>query len=532
MVINDLNALLQAKTKIENLLENGDTTEAFDFADNLCAGSGQESLVRNLRACTYADVGEQNNQISLIEEAIRIWRSAGEEITTRESYNLASSMLSIWSLYEGQHGFADTWLEQRDYLRDSRKIFSEIANDEGAETEFRLKALTDAGNSYDNVGRHTDAIDCFDRALALDSSFAMATGNRGLALLYASPYMRDFEREIELLAAADLDHAISNSESVLKHGGESALESFRRQRSAIPDLPSASDESEPMPPRFTDPHLTWCLREGLFLHVAPWLVGSNASVLDPIFFRRIITSLGARDITLTNEIIDAFNTIKQDFVSARYLVWASSEPSSPIWTHAQSISSHVSFLDTLDYGRWGVRTGTAIQAFKAAVDVLDKSASFAHLYFGTKQAARRVSFRSLPYEDSARRNVAAAFESALNGKSPNRGLSALMDLSYELDDEGSSPLALNVNMRHAATHRFLTVHSEMAPESSDWSERINWRDLIDESLCQLRLARSAIFYLAQMIDMQEDVKIATEAGMSVTMALPYARLDTDLLEAE
>ena len=192
MVINDLNALLEAKTKIEHLLENGDTIEAFDFADNLCAGSGQESLVRNLRACTYADVGEQNNQTSLIEEAIQIWRSAGDDITTPESYNLAHSMLSIWNLHERQHGFANTWLEKRDYLHGSRRILAAIANDEEADSEFRLKALTDAGNSYDNVGRRTDAIGCYDQALSIDSSFAMARGNRGLAFLYGRTFHEGF----------------------------------------------------------------------------------------------------------------------------------------------------------------------------------------------------------------------------------------------------------------------------------------------------------------------------------------------------
>lgn len=536
MVINDIDALLKANSTIEQLLENGDSAGAIDFADTLRAGPGQESLVRNLRACTYAHVGEQNKQIDEIENAIRIWRSAGDDVTTRESYNLANSLLTIWNLHERQHGFASAWLEKRDYLHESRKIFTDISTDEEAEAEFRLKALTDAGNSYDNVGRHTDAMDCYERAVAIDSSFAMATGNRGLALLYASPYMRDFEREVELLAAAELDDAISNSESVLQHGGESALESFRRQRSSIRDVPSASPAPAPAPaptpPSFTDPHVAWCLREGLFLHASPGLMGSSTSILDPIFFRQIITGLNASEIALTNEIIDAFNTIKQDFVSARYMVWASSEHSSPIRMHAQSITSHVSFLDTLHYGRWGVRTGIAIQAFKAAVDVLDKIASFTHLYFGTNQSARAVSFRNLPYEDRKQQNLAGAFSKALQGKKRNRGLVALIDLSYDLAGRWSSPLARNVKVRHAATHRFVTVHAESPPRSSKWSERINWRELIEESLFQLRLARSAIFYLAQMIDTHEDIKSSTGSGTSVTMPLPFSRLDTDLLEAD
>ena len=488
--------------------------------------------MRNLRACTYADVGEQNNQIDQIEKAISIWRSADDGITIRESYNLASSMLSIWNLHKRQHGFAATWLEKRDYLHESRKIFADIANDEEADTEFRLKALTDAGNSYDNVGRRTDAIDCYDQALAIDSSFAMARGNRGLALLYASQYMGAFEQEVELLAATELDDAISNSDSVLQHGGEPALESFRRQRSLIRNVPRGYSASKPTPASFTDSHMTWCLRQGLFLHASPGFIGSNTSILDPIFFRQIITGVNASEISRTNEIIDAFNTIKQDFVSARYLVWASSEHSSPIRIHAQAVTSHVSFLDTLHYGRWGVRTGIAIQAFKAAVDVLDKIASFTHLYFDTKQSATAVFFRNLPYEDRKKQSLAGAFSKAVQGKKWNRGLAALIDLSYDLDSKWASPLARNVKMRHAATHRFVNVHSESPPKSSKWSERMNWAELVEESLFQLRLARSAIFYVAQMIDTQEDRNASTGLGGSITMPLPFIRLDTDLLESD
>ncbi len=532
MVINDLNALLQSKTKIEHLLASGDTTEAFAFADSLCAGSGQESHVRNLRACTYADVGEQNSLTSPIEEAIQIWRSAGNDITTRELYNLANSLLTIWNLHERQHGFATAWLEKRDYLHECREIFTDISNDEEAEAEFRLKALTDAGNSYDNVGRHTDAMDCYERALSIDPSFAMATGNRGLALLYASPYMRGFERDFELLAAADLDDAISSPEIVLQHGGEPALESFRRQRSSIRDGPTVAPARAPTLPILTDPHMVWCLRKGLFLHASPELMGGSTSVLDPLFFRKLITGVSASDRARANEIIDAFNTIKQDFVSARYMVWVSSEPSSTIGRHAQAITSHVHFLDTLQYGRWGVRTGIAVQAFKAAVDVLDKIASFTHLYFGTNQSARAVLFRNLPYEDRARRSLAGAFVNAVHGEQPNRGLSALIDLSYDLDCKWSSPLARNVDVRHAATHRFVTVYSELPPRASKWSERINWRELVDESLYQLRIARSAIFYLAQMIDIQEDRKAAAGCRNLVTMPLALLRLDTDSLESD
>ena len=449
-----------------------------------------------------------------------------------ESYTLASSMLSLWTLSARTYGYVDTWLNKRDYLHESRVIYENIAKDPSAEIHFRLRALTDAGNSYDIVGRYMDAIDCYDRALMIDPSFAMALGNRGLALLYAAPFMREHERHVILQAAADLDAAIDNRESVLQNGGESALEEFQRKRSSIGDFPDQSNTGSRTKPKFSDPHLNWCLNQGLFLHASPDNIHDNVKILDPIFFRKIITGIDTEDILHTNEIIDAFNTIKQDYLTARYLLWIASAQESGIRKHTQSITRRASFLNTLQYGRWGIRTGIATQAFKAAVDVLDKIAAFAHLYFGTTQAARLVSFRNLPYQGTRGRSVVTHFSQVLRPTKFNYGLSALVDLSYELDSRWSSPLLRNVQRRHAATHRFLTVHTEVAPDSSSWTQRMNWADIIENALFQLRLGRSAIFYLARMIDINEQQKSSANFPHSVVMPMPFSRVDTDLAESE
>jgi len=84
----------------------------------------------------------------------------------------------------------------------------------------------------------------------------------------------------------------------------------------------------------------------------------------------------------------------------------------------------------------------------------------------------------------------------------NRGLLALCDISCDL--ERSTSLNELVERRHAATHRFLVAHNlGQGTGRSDWFERVDWSELLEGSVQQLRIARAALVYLARMIDSRE-----------------------------
>jgi hypothetical protein len=191
------------------------------------------------------------------------------------------------------------------------------------------------------------------------------------------------------------------------------------------------------------------------------------------------------------------------------------------------VTRGASFLDTPTYARWGVRTGIATQAFSAAVDVLDKIASFIHLYFDTGRI-QDVYFRSIAATERRSNGIAPKLAAALLKPERNRGLIALFDLSADLKQK--TPLRLHHQHRNTATHRFLTTHTEMTPPSNEWIDRVRWHDLLEESLEQLCIARGAILYLARTIDAHEASK--DHSSTTQTAQLPVRRVDTDLAEYE
>ena len=496
MVIDSVDAYIEAQGKLETLLNESDPTKAMAFADSLIVGPGQDSNVKHLRACTYVEAGTKIDRDGLIQKGIHVWKQM-DLYNSATIYNLASAELRLWQLAVKQSDLGGAWLNQANHLYEARRLYECVAKDHTADVELRLKALTFSGNSYDIVGRYVEALDCYDRALIVDPSFGMALGNRGITLLRVAPLMGSHATHLLVQAAADLDAAIRDRERVLLCGGQSALDTFERRRSLMTvsegTLQPTRNSSLPL----GDPYLDWCLKYRLFLHSSANCISIKTEILDPISFGNITFPKGS-NLDRINDVVDAFNTVKQDYITARYLLWLASADGSPIRDHARLVTRRTSFSDTYNYGRWGVRTGIAAQTLKGTFDLLDKIAAFIHLYFHTERQSRDVDFRSLPYVNRRdRKDFAQPFINALSNPEPNSGLMGLFDLSGDPAFKRLEPY------RNAATHRFLMVHVMGAPDRTDWSEHIGWPTLMENTLELLGIVRGAILYLADVIRIRE-----------------------------
>ena len=533
VVIDSIESYERTQRRLSDLLrKEGSERTAVALAEALVPGQGQEPNVRHLRASVYADAGIKLKDPVLVHEGVRIWGEMEPHDSVEISYNLASAQLHLWQFAVEQTGLGDAWLDKRGHLHEARRLFNLVAQHREAHIELRLQALTDCGNSLDNVGRYLDALDCYERALKLDSSFGMAAGNRGMTFLKVAPLMGPHESHVLLEAATDLDIALSDQDRVLRCGGQSALETFNRLRTGLLVTEDSHHSAAEPKPQLGDPHLDWCLRNQLFLHISPDCIRAGTETLDAVTFKSISLSLNEGEVLdRAGEFLDAFNTIKQDYIVARYLVWLAAVEDSPIQRQAAAITRRTSFWDSLNYAYWGVRPGIGIQALKVTLDTLDTIAAFVHLYLGSGRGVREIDFRTLPYANrSSKKKLAPSLAEALKPPEQNRGLAALFDLSAELDEQSASPLKRLIQRRHAATHRFFSVHVEGTPDSSDWIERLSWPELLEESLGSLRITRRAILYLAQMIHIHEEATDVSDSSGTLTMPLPFGRTDSDLKE--
>ena len=219
VVIDSIESYERTQRRLCHLLsKEGSEHAAVALAESLVPSHGQEPNVRHLRACVYTDAGIKLKDPALLQEGVRIWGEVEPHDSAAISYNLASAHLHLWQLAVEQAGVGDAWLNKRSHLHAARRLFSLVTQHREADTELRLKAFTDCGNSFDNVGRYLDALDCYEFALKLDSSFGMAAGNRGMTFLKVAPLMAAHESHVLLEAATDLDIALSDQDRVLRGG--------------------------------------------------------------------------------------------------------------------------------------------------------------------------------------------------------------------------------------------------------------------------------------------------------------------------
>jgi tetratricopeptide (TPR) repeat protein len=527
MEVTDNASLEGAGAKLRELVNRGDGARALALAEDL---QGADTAVLQLRAWTAAEVGADQDDLDLLGQARRQWAELRAAMPDQPQllYNDGSTAEATFRAVVRTKGHAVALETQRENLDFAREAYLEVGENEHADALLRLQAFTNLGNSFDTLGRDLESIEAYDKALEIDSDFAMALGNKGMALAHVARLADGHANAVLSQAVAALDAALADREGILASAGPGAFERFATLRKTIQVSDGPADHNRGHGHTFgssegpwDDPYLEWCRQEGLFLHVSPGCLDEDQELLDPLFFHRLINKIDDEDRIAILQ--DAFNSIKQDFIAARYSAWLVSAVASPIREQTFKTSSRARFLDSLQYARWGTRVGMATQAFAAAANLLDKIACFTHLYLGTGRV-KDVYFSSFwhPRRGPKSKEMESSFRAELERTETfNRGLLALCDLSCDL--KRKTRLAELVERRHSATHRFLVVH-EWEPDGAptgDFLDRVSISELLDGLTWQLRTARAALIYLARSVEIREGrIGKEAEADGEVVPALP------------
>lgn len=225
-----------------------------------------------------------------------------------------------------------------------------------------------------------------------------------------------------------------------------------------------------------DPYGKWCLRHDLLLHPSAECLTADTEGFEP-----------PTQFT-------TFNLIKVDYISARWLAWLATERTAHM-DELVEISARARFVDTLDYARYDMFLGLALQAFQTGNNLLDKLAGLLMLHLQLPLDPRNVYFKRW----WGKKGVIQHQELAGPLDAPNLGLWALVDLSGDFE-KGGRYEALQ-DLRNAATHRFVAAHLEGVPTAANpLIERARWTDLKRHVIRQLQLARAAMFYLARAVE--------------------------------
>jgi hypothetical protein len=371
----------------------------------------------------------------------------------------------------------------------------------------------------------------------------MALGNRGLGLLYYSNLLHEPHQTLVFREAA-----LRMLDGSLKGGQDKPLPSAREYFQSARDwvarwlserTPSRKHKLAAEPRRQQSVgerrYRSWCLRRSLFLNPL-----NDLPALE-------ITDLGesvvSRDLLLAPSIVVGigdgpylpamFDQMKQEFVSARYLLYSG--------TTAGSVSFadlDVPLLDTMDYPSYGLGVEETRLAFRASYSLFDKIAFFLRAYLSFELDERRVSFRNIWYVNGEK---ARGLWPSLND-SKNLPLRGLYWLSKDLlqDDRSEQdrkfydvlePDAQGLStIRNCLEHKFLRLHEEgpiTAPMDSStpgwWPSgwpagtiySVSRREFEAKTLKLLQLSRAALIYLWLGLHSEEKRRARDRRGKTI-----------------
>jgi tetratricopeptide (TPR) repeat protein len=511
----------QAIAELRAQIGAGDAEAAIAWASQV---EGNELLCAQVAAITLTEGGHALRSVGVLERAVELWEALGAELGEEKvAYNQGNAELNLFETAAIQDGVAQAMSERMAVLQAARAHYLLAAEGSPRSPDEQVQAWTNLGNSYDHLGRDLEAIEAYRRALAIDPGFGMARGNLGLALVHVAPFARQHAASVGGEGLAELQAALTDEERVREIGGMSAFEHFRAELEKY-----TSRGAQPVrvsPPAFTEPYLRWMGEQRLFLHVSPSCLQEDSLAFDPLFFQFVRSGWDEGEDARAKRLIDAYNALKQSYVASRYQTWLALEEESPAAKHLGQLERESPYLDTLLFSRFGTRTGMLIHAFTAAMNLLDQVAVFVHLYLRTGRSPREVTMRRLWLEPKT-----DAFDASLRSviDRGNRGLLGLCDLAGDLAAKGSR-LAELTELRHAATHRLLVTHwSPTDPDASPWLERIGFSELAEAALEQLRISRSALFYLARLVDIEEHRAAAADIAQRASIPFPLTASESDL----
>lgn len=434
---------------------------------------------------------------------------------------------------------ADVWAWEQGELEHEIFNLRSALNEAGLgelPVEDQCGVRTNLGNALDTAGRPVEAIEYWDMALRVLPSFAMARGNRGIAIKMYAQAIHDSTQAALMakIAYRDLEEALglpldayARKSFVNHYSGIAARYPADFLMNDLPDMNSLSLGTS----QEERSYRLWGLENRLFLNPLNDLGVNTLAAHDCLSQPRMVMSI--RDGTNYSGF---FNQLKQEFTSARFLLYEGTHSQRPHYA-----DRNTRLINTLDYPSYSIYVEKTKAAYRLFYSIFDKIAFFLNDYLGLGVPKRNISFRSLWYRDQDRKKgLRPDFQSHDNW--PLRGLFWLSKDLYD-DRRGFrdslEPEARQLaEIRNQMEHKFLKLHDDLWLGAQ--SQRMQSSSLYDQfafsmyrseferiALKLARISRAAVIYLGLSVHREEN-KREEKRGRSISLpSLPVDLFDDD-----
>lgn len=524
---------------IQNILNQGQAEQALQSTKQLLAQKPDNPVVRSVCSGILIDCGTAlgnlepvNLGISLIEALFKSLPGLSDEALANLHYNLSNGYATQAILLREAgdvEAAAEALQKQKYYLQSVLLPKEEVAS------ELLPNVITNYANLLDHLGRTVEAVDHYYDCLAIAPNHAVAMGNCSYALRRLFNVSTNYNPKLLYEAWRLLNKACQLRDEVIELAGAHVLSYYSKNlnelEQAISTLhPDGLEGLEDSITEFDEGHTSWkpspLLRkiqaERLLLTVNPIPSNCPSEYKDEIFFESMVVPLGDDGEHWFQSLCHTFNNIKEDFATARYLYYQSQSQDRDLI----EISTITSYMDTLDYADFGLRSGFLKSSLRLSADLLDKCAAFLNLYLKLAHPEDQVSFGNFWYN---KRKYDKGFLPEIKDRLlSNQFLTALYDLQRDLF-EGRYPFPFK-HLRNEATHKRLVLSWYGSLDEEIKSYSLSAFQEVTHSL--LRVAKAAIIYVVGVVMLEErDRELTRKRNKSAHLVAPSGlpfRIDVGL----
>lgn len=441
---------------------------------------------------------------------------------------------NLWSAYRNNSA------TQREWHWKSEAIDGEILELRRALAHvgfFELNRLemaqiyTNLGSILSHIGRFVEAIEYWDRAIATVPAFAMALGNRGIALgHYAASLYDPGHCGVLMYAAFDAFRAACMNNAINENpDNQPALNNFLHRAQQIDadfDINTIASTidliNHPMGRNKADrAYRQWCLNNRLFINPLNDMGPNPIAAQDVMTLPNIVVSI--EQGWQPPPVIHYFNALKHEYCSARFALYEASTEQNVHYSDRRIL-----IYDTLNFAMHGFAVERAKMAFRGAYALFDKIGFLLNEYLLLGHAERQVNFCNLWFVKGKGKELHPSLDGLANW--PLRGLFWLSKDIFEDDFRTvTEPDAQALyELRNHMEHKFVSVHDGfcrmISPNVATTPEigviDVSFDELMIKTLRQLKLARAALIYLSLGIHAEERRRAATRGDDELVAGMP------------
>ncbi len=367
----------------------------------------------------------------------------------------------------------------------------------------KCEILTNLGNDLSHLGRYSEAIELWNKALSIDKEFSMAVGNLGYGIFYYSKILSDEGHKVYFLKESylHLKKAIESDKIYIeaKNSFKSIVSFIEKNVDAV--FLDMSNEFKNFSLGKTNKEISynqWCFENILFLNPLNDIYKETIVAQDILNLPTMVVRKGDSRVYNYHSI---FNQIKQEFCSARYLFYE-------FITDSQNHFSDkdITIIDTLDSSIYSFNAEKGKIAFKTFYSILDKIAYLLNSYLELGHKPYDITFRKIWQE-----------RNKLNPKienTQNWGLRGLFWLSkdfFEKDDFQTllEPEAQELSLiRNFIEHKSfkLTEINTSGISEDGFTYNIGKEMFINKTFKLMKIIRASLIYTSLMINIEEQKK--------------------------